>query len=85
MPSNVFAQTQLTPQKVTAVFEGEFDQIAGSYYEPCPPTPVKLTIEVWNVGAQGGAEFESGTLTYSLYMGVCKEEKWELFSRWETI
>lgn len=79
MPSNVFAQTQLTPQKVTAVFEGEFDQIAGSYYEPCPPTPVKLTIEVWNVGAQGGAEFESGTLTYSLYKGVCKEENGSFF------
>lgn len=60
--STVFAQTSLRPQKVTAVIEGEFP--AGMWDPACPPAPVKFTVEVWNVGSKGGADYAPATVTY---------------------
>jgi hypothetical protein len=60
--TTVFARDSLKPQKVTAVIEGEYP--AGMWNSACPPNPVKMTVEVWNVGSKGGSEYATASLLY---------------------
>ena len=58
--SSVSAQTSPTPQKVTAVYDGN---IPATWDPQCVTIPHKFTVEVWNVGSAGGGSYGDATVT----------------------
>ena len=53
----VDAQASVTPQKVTAIYDGYI-----SVDPECATIPLKFTVEVWNVGSAGGGDYGNGTV-----------------------
>ena len=53
----------VAPQKVTAVYDGTMAWL----FNDCLHIPMKITVEVWNVGSAGGGSYGEATVTWDTF------------------